>query len=73
SRTERRELEELMADKGFDADKSGGILSPAGRLAIIKFQKKEGLLADGHPSRALLQRLRSASQISSSKTGKTGS
>lgn len=73
SRTERRELEELMADKGFDAEKAGGILSPAGRLAIIKFQKMEGLLADGHPSRALLQRLRSTSQVSSSKTGKAGS
>lgn len=73
SRDERRELEELMAAKGFDPSKANGILSPAGRLAIIKFQRKEGLLADGHPSRALLQRLRSASQISSSKMGKAGS
>jgi hypothetical protein len=35
------------------------------RLAIIKFQKKEGLLADGHPSHSLLQRLRSANSIAS--------
>jgi membrane-bound lytic murein transglycosylase B len=73
TREERRELEDLMVDKGYDASKSDGILSPTGRLAIIKFQKREGLLADGHPSRALLQRLRSASQVSSSKTSKAGS
>jgi len=73
SRTERRELEELMAAKGFTPDTSDSILTPAGRLAIIRFQKREGLLADGHPSRALLQRLRSSSQVSSSKTGKAGS
>lgn len=73
SRGERRELEELMAAKGFTAENSDSILSPAGRLAIISFQKKEGLLADGHPSRALLQRLRSSSQVSSSKPGQAGS
>ncbi|MFZ5673293.1 MAG: lytic murein transglycosylase [Pseudomonadota bacterium] len=73
SREERRELEELMAAKGYDPSKADGILSPAGRLAIIKFQRKEGLLADGHPSRALLQRLRSASQVSAGKTSKAGS
>lgn len=73
SRTERRELEELMAAKGFTPDSADSILSPAGRLAIIRFQKIEGLLADGHPSRALLQRLRTSSQISSSTTGKAGS
>ncbi|MGE3877283.1 MAG: lytic transglycosylase domain-containing protein [Parvibaculaceae bacterium] len=66
SRSERKELEALIAEKvlqsGKPADKGGHAM----RLAIIKFQKTEGLLADGHPSRALLQRLRDWSPASSS-------
>ena len=65
SRAEREELATLIAAQGFKPGKSNGHLSQTMRLAIIKFQKKEGLLADGHPSHALLQRLRSASSIAS--------
>lgn len=61
SKRERQELEELIAALGLKPGKPAGNSSHITRLAIIKFQKKEGLLADGHPSRALLQRLRDAS------------
>ncbi|WP_162918945.1 lytic murein transglycosylase [Taklimakanibacter deserti] len=66
SRSERKELEALIAEKVLKPGKPAGNASHAIRLAIIKFQKTEGLLADGHPSRALLQRLRDWSPASSS-------
>jgi membrane-bound lytic murein transglycosylase B len=62
SRSERKELEQLIAAKVQPT----GNASHAIRLAIIKFQKTEGLLADGHPSKALLQRLRDWSPASQS-------
>ncbi|MGE0005090.1 MAG: lytic transglycosylase domain-containing protein [Parvibaculaceae bacterium] len=65
SRSERKELEELIAEKVLKPGKPAGSGSHVIRLAIIKFQKTEGLLADGHPSRALLQRLRDWSPASS--------
>ncbi len=65
SREERRELEALIVAQGFKTGKPNGHLNQAVRLAIIRFQKKQGLLADGHPSQALLQRLRTASADSS--------
>ena len=65
SKAEREELATLIEAQGFKAGKATGRLSQTMRLAIIKFQKKEGLLADGHPSHALLQRLRSASSVAS--------
>ena len=63
---ERKEFEALIAEKVLKPSKPAGNASHAIRLAIIKFQKTEGLLADGHPSRALLQRLREWSPASSS-------
>jgi membrane-bound lytic murein transglycosylase B len=66
SRSERKELEALIAEKVLQPGKPADKGSHAMRLAIIKFQKTEGLLADGHPSRALLQRLRDWSPASSS-------
>ena len=65
SRAERQELATLIAAQDFKLGKANGHLTQTMRLAIIKFQKKEGLLPDGHPSQDLLQRLRSASSIAS--------
>jgi membrane-bound lytic murein transglycosylase B len=65
SKAEREELATLIAAQGFKPGKANGHLSQTMRLAIIKFQKKEGLFADGHPSHTLLQRLRSASSVAS--------
>jgi membrane-bound lytic murein transglycosylase B len=66
SRSERKELEALIAKKVLTPGKPADKGSHAIRLAIIKFQKTEGLLPDGHPSKALLQRLRDWSPASSS-------
>ncbi len=65
SRAERQELTSLIVAQGFKVGKASGHMSQNMRLAIIKFQKKEGLLPDGHPSPALLQRLRSVSSLAS--------
>ena len=65
SRAERQELATLITAQGYKLGKANGHLSQTMRLAIIKFQKQEGLLADGYPSQYLLQRLRSASSIAS--------
>ena len=65
SKAERQEMADLIAAQGYKPGKANGHLSRTMRLAIIKFQKKEGLLADGHPSHSLLQRLRSANSIAS--------
>jgi len=51
--------------EGFKLGKANGRMTQNMRLAIIRFQKKEGLLADGHPSQSLLQRLRSAGSVAS--------
>ena len=69
SRSERKELEALITEKVLKPEKPGNPAKTSShviRLAIIKFQKTEGLLADGHPSRALLQRLRDWSPASPS-------
>jgi membrane-bound lytic murein transglycosylase B len=65
SKAERQEMADLIAAQGYKPGKANGHLSQTMRLAIIKFQKKEGLLADGHPSHSLLQRLRTANSIAS--------
>ena len=67
SRSERKELEQLIATKVLTTPgQPAANPSHAIRLAIIKFQKTEGLLPDGHPSKALLQRLRDWSPASAS-------
>jgi membrane-bound lytic murein transglycosylase B len=67
SRSERKEFEQLIAAKVLTTPgQPSGKETHAIRLAIIKFQKTEGLLPDGYPSRALLQRLRDWSPASSS-------
>jgi len=65
SRAERQELANLIVAQGFKLGKANGRMTQNMRLAIIRFQKKEGLLADGHPSQSLLQRLRSAGSVAS--------
>jgi hypothetical protein len=61
---ERAELQQLIAIQetlialGFDLEEADGAAGPKTRDAIRKFQRAEGLKADGVPSEALLERLR---------------
>jgi lytic murein transglycosylase len=57
-RAERRELQQRLTDAGFSTGGVDGQIGPNSRAAIRAYQRAIGLPADGHPSFALLQRLR---------------
>ena len=58
SRTERYELQQLLASRGFDVGEPDGMLGGKSRAAIRDFQKRTGLMPDGFASSSLLDRLR---------------
>ncbi|MCR5867833.1 lytic murein transglycosylase [Aquincola sp. J276] len=57
SRTELRQLQAALAERGFDAGTPDGVLGPATREALRRWQRSVGLPADGYPDAGLLQRL----------------
>ncbi len=57
-RTEKEELQRLLAERGFDPGKIDGQLGPNSRAAIRGFQKKAGLPADGYAEYGLLELIR---------------
>ena len=57
-RAERRELQQRLTDAGFSTQGVDGRIGPNTRRAIRSYQQSVGLIPDGHPSLALLQRLR---------------
>jgi lytic murein transglycosylase len=59
SLAETKELQQLLAQRGFDVGKIDGVLGAATRDAIRTMQVKYGLPADAYPSADLLLRLRS--------------
>lgn len=60
SRSEKEELQRLLAERGFDPGKIDGQIGPGSRAAIRGFQKKAGLPPDGYPDSALLQQVRAS-------------
>jgi membrane-bound lytic murein transglycosylase B len=58
SRSERLELQERLANQGFDPGAADGIIGANTRNAIRSFQQQLGWPADGHPTQELLGRLR---------------
>jgi lytic murein transglycosylase len=59
-RSEKEELQRLLAERGFDPGKIDGQLGPNSRAAIRAFQKKAGLPADGYAEIGLLELVRRA-------------
>lgn len=57
-RSERIELQELLARKGYEPGPADGIIGANTRKAVRAFQQRLGLPADGYPSHELLQQLR---------------
>lgn len=60
SRAERRELQRLLNEKGYDVGKPDGIIGSRTRAAIEAFQGESGLPVDGHPGQKVLRALRGA-------------
>lgn len=58
SRTQVRELQDGLNAGGFDAGAADGVMGPATRSAVRRFQQRLGLPADGYPTVELLDRLR---------------
>lgn len=57
SRAQVESLQRTLNEQGFDSGAVDGILGPATRSAIRAYQLNKGLIPDGFPDRALLQRL----------------
>ena len=59
-RSDRMELQSLLAKRKFDVGEPDGVIGQRTRRAIRDFQKTEGLVQDGYATMALLLRLRQA-------------
>ena len=57
-RAERTELQQRLTNAGFSTQGVDGRIGPNTRAAIRAYQRSVGLPPDGHPSMALLERLR---------------
>jgi membrane-bound lytic murein transglycosylase B len=60
SKADRTELQTLLTSAGYDIGPVDGIIGSGTRAALRAFQKLQALPEDGHPSAALLDRLRTA-------------
>ena len=58
TRTDRMELQTLLAKRSFDVGEADGVIGQRTRQAIRGFQKAEGLVQDGYATTTLLFRLR---------------
>jgi membrane-bound lytic murein transglycosylase B len=58
TKDQRKELQVLLARRGFDVGTPDGVIGPKTRTALIAFQRQSGLLADGHASSRALKSLR---------------
>ncbi len=58
TRDERREMQELLARRGFDIGTADGNFGPKTRVAIRDFQSRAGLVPDGFPTATVLAKLR---------------
>jgi hypothetical protein len=58
SMSERFEMQQLLARRGYDIGEPDGLLGPRTRVAIRNFQAATGQVPDGFASSGLLDRLR---------------
>lgn len=68
ARTDRMELQTLLAKRSFDVGEPDGVIGRRTRQAIRDFQKAEGLVEDGYASMELLVRLRGSTSGNASST-----
>lgn len=60
SRIERREVQTLLAQRGYESEKIDGVMGTKTREAIASYQQSSGLVRDGRASVKLLQALRNS-------------
>jgi len=58
TKAQRAELQTLLGRAGFDAGSPDGVLGPKTRAAVVAYQTRAGLPADGHISGRLLDALK---------------
>ena len=58
SMSERFEMQQLLARRGYDIGEPDGLLGPRTRIAIRNFQAAIGQIPDGFASSVVLDRLR---------------
>jgi membrane-bound lytic murein transglycosylase B len=58
SRTDKLDLQGLLAQRGYDPGEIDGVIGPKTRTAIRSFQREISEVPDGYPTMGLLQRLR---------------
>ena len=51
-------MQQLLTQRGYDVGTLDGILGSKTRAAVQDFQVRAGMLPDGYPSVAVLQKLR---------------
>ncbi len=61
-----RQLQADLNALGFDAGEADGVIGPATRAAIGRFQISRGLIADGYPDRRLIEALRAGREAGES-------
>lgn len=59
--TQKKELQSLLTDRGYDVGDVDGRIGPKTLAALRDFQKKTGLVPDGYPSETVLKHLRGES------------
>jgi len=57
SRSQTRALQSALNERGFDSGTPDGLMGPATREAVRRYQRSAGLVPDGYPTLELLQRL----------------
>jgi membrane-bound lytic murein transglycosylase B len=57
SRAQVEQLQRTLAARGFDSGTPDGVLGPATRDALRRFQQQRGMVADGFPDTPVLQAL----------------
>jgi membrane-bound lytic murein transglycosylase B len=58
SKAQRAELQTLLGRAGYDVGSPDGVLGPKTRAAVIAYQQRAGIPADGYISGRLLDRLK---------------
>jgi len=60
ARSERKELQQLLADMGFLRGEIDGIIGPQTQAALREFQQSRDLVPDGFATKRLLEKMRLA-------------